>query len=102
MADRRLPRPKEPTEAKLKKHAEGYNSGLAGQLGISSVGGSLLIKQGMIGYLAEQWDQESIPRHEIAKACGDANTPIEWWQKGEKTWEEVLNRLSSSLDAQFV
>jgi len=102
MADRVFPRPKEPTEAKLKEHAEAYNRGLAGQLGINSVGDMLLIKQGMIGYLAEQSDQESIPRHEIAKACGNANSQIEWWYKDKKTWGDVLDRLSSSLNARFV
>lgn len=102
MADQKLPRPKEPTEAKLKEYGENYNRGLAGQLEIDSVGDTLVIKQGMMGYLSEQWDQEPIPQHEIAKACGNANTPIEWWYKGEKTWDEVLDRISSSLNAEFI
>ena len=101
MADRTLPRPKEPTESILKEHAKSYNDGLSNSFGIDSVGDTLLVKQGMIGYLSDQWAQESIPRYEIAKACGDANTPIEWWHKGEKSWNDVLQRLGSSLDAEF-
>ena len=102
MSNRTLPRPTEPTKAALKEHADPYNRGLSNSLGIDSVGDTLLVKQGMIGYLSEQWVNERIPRHEIAEACGAANTPIEWWHKGEKSWGAVLQRLSSSLNAEFV
>jgi len=101
MAGRTLSEPEEPTEEVLKEHAEAYNRGLSDPLGIDSLGDSLLIKQGMIGYLAEEWNQEIISYQEIQEACGDANSRIERWYDGEESWDGVLQRLEHSLHLDF-
>ena len=101
MTDKTLPEPEEPTERVLKEHAESYNRGLSDPLGIDSIGDSLLIKQGMIGYLADEWGQETVSYQEIQEACGDANNRIERWHDGEESWNGVLQRLERSLHSEF-
>lgn len=94
---RKLPRPPEPSTEKLQKYGNAYDESLQEFWNKDKIKEEAVAKQGIIEYLSRQWEDYTLSRQEIASACGAANTPIEGWYNDKKEWDEVLDRLQSSL-----
>jgi hypothetical protein len=92
-------RPPEPSRESIKKCGGAYDKGVADFWGVESTDEDSVAKQGMIEYLADQWNDPSISRNEIARACGAANTPIEQWYNGDMEWGDVMTRIENTIDA---
>lgn len=96
----KLPYPPEPDIEQLRKHGKNYEGGIQEYLNTNkSLKEETVGKRAVIDYLWNRWNGRDISYQELAIACGDANTTIDFWLSDDKGWEDVVLRIEDALNA---
>lgn len=90
-------RPPEPDIKALNEYGANYESGLQDYFEIDeTLDEDVVGKRAVIDYLWDHWNIDA-SHQDLSEACGDASFRIDQWLEGEKTWDDVLDRIEQEL-----